>query len=49
MASSIDGKPVAGKTVSMVGEIIDLILWTSEQADDYDDVLLEEFGYEHQL
>lgn len=31
------------------GEIIDLILWTSEQADDYDDVLLTEFGYEHQL
>jgi hypothetical protein len=31
------------------GEIIDLILWTSEQADDYDDILLTEFGYEFQL
>ncbi len=31
------------------GEIIDLILWTSEQADDYDDILLTEFGYEHKL
>jgi hypothetical protein len=31
------------------GEIIDLILWTSENADDYDDILLTEFGYEHKL
>ncbi len=31
------------------GEIIDLILWTSEQADHLDDVLLTEFGYEHSL
>ena len=31
------------------GEIIDLILWTSEQADHFDDVLLSEFGYEHAL
>lgn len=31
------------------GEIIDLILWTSEQADDYDDILLTEFGYEYKL
>ena len=31
------------------GEIIDLILWTSEQADHFDDVLLTEFGYEHAL
>jgi hypothetical protein len=31
------------------GEIIDLILWTSEKADDYDDILLTEFGYEHKL
>ena len=31
------------------GEIINLILWTSEQADDYDDILLTEFGYEFQL
>lgn len=31
------------------GEIIDLILWTSEQADDYDNILLAEFGDEHEL
>ena len=31
------------------GEIIDLLLWTSEQADHFDDVLLSEFGYEHAL
>jgi hypothetical protein len=31
------------------GEIIDLILWTSEQADRFDDMLLTEFGYEHEL
>ena len=31
------------------GEIIDLILWTSEQADRFDDMLLTEFGYEHTL
>ena len=31
------------------GEIIDLILWTSEQADHFDDVLLSQFGYEHAL
>ena len=31
------------------GEVIDLILWTSEQADHFDDVLLSEFGYEHAL
>lgn len=30
-------------------EIIDLILWTSEHADHLDDVLLQEFGYEHKL
>lgn len=30
-------------------DIIDLVLWTSERADDLDDVLLEEFGYEHSL
>ena len=27
-------------------EVIDLILWTSQQADHFDDVLLKEFGYE---
>jgi len=26
------------------GEVIDLILWTSEQADAYDDILIGEFG-----
>ena len=31
------------------GEIIDLLLWTSEQADHFDDVLLEEFGHENRL
>lgn len=30
-------------------ELIDLIIWTAEQADLYDDVLLGEFGYEHAL
>ena len=29
------------------GEIIDLLLWTSEQADHFDDMLLTEFGHEH--
>ena len=31
------------------GEIIDLILHTSEQADHYDDVLLSEFGWKYEL
>ncbi len=31
------------------GEVIDLLLWTSEQADHFDDVLLAEFGNEHRL
>lgn len=26
------------------GEVLDLILWTSQQADHYDDLLLEQFG-----
>ena len=30
-------------------EVVDLILWTSQQADRFDDVLLKEFGYEHAL
>ena len=29
------------------GEVIDLLLWTSEQADHFDDLLLTEFGHEH--
>ena len=40
------GRPIEDLDPS---EIIDLILWTSEQADYFDDVLLEEFGYEHRL
>lgn len=31
------------------GEVIDLLLWTSEQADHFDDVLLAEFGNEHRI
>ena len=31
------------------GELIDLILWTSEYADDLDDELLAEFGHENAL
>ena len=34
------GRPI---TDLDAGEVIDLILWTSEQADHYDDVLLEAF------
>ncbi len=41
----------AGRPVEDIdpGEVIDLVLWTSEQADHFDDVLLSEFGYEHAL
>ncbi len=44
-------RPASGRPVEDLdpGEIIDLILWTSEKADHYDDILLEEFGYEHEL
>jgi len=35
------GRPVADLDP---GELIDLILWTSEYADQLDDVLLGEFG-----
>ncbi|GMR12225.1 MAG: hypothetical protein BMS9Abin29_0414 [Gemmatimonadota bacterium] len=31
------------------GEVIDLLIWTSEQADHFDDVLLTEFGHAHSL
>ena len=54
-AFSVDDEGVvyltAGRPVENLdpGEIIDLILWTSEQADHFDDVLLTEFGYEHAL
>lgn len=30
-------------------ELVDLIIWTAEQADHLDDLLLEEFGYELRL
>jgi hypothetical protein len=30
-------------------EVVDLLLWTSEQADRFDDILLKEFGHEHSL
>jgi hypothetical protein len=29
------------------GEVIDLILWTTEQADEIDDLLLTEYGYDN--
>ena len=29
------------------GELVDLVLWTAEQADYFDDILLTEFGYEN--
>jgi hypothetical protein len=54
-AFSVTGEGVvfltAGRPVEDLdpGEIIDLILWTSEQADHFDDVLLSEFGYEYAL
>ena len=40
------GRPVADLDP---GELIDLILWTSEYADDLDDQLLAEFGSENAL
>ncbi len=40
------GRPVADLDP---GELIDLILWTSEYADDLDDKLLAEFGSENAL
>ena len=41
----------AGRPVTDLdpGELIDLILWTSEYADDIDDQLLAEFGSENAL
>jgi len=29
------------------GELVDLVLWTAEQADYFDDILMTEFGHEH--
>ncbi len=54
-AFSIDGDGLvwltAGRPVEDLdpGELIDLILWTSEYADDLDDELLAEFGSENAL
>ena len=54
-AFSIDGDGLvyltAGRPVEDLdpGEFIDLILWTSEYADDLDDELLAEFGSENAL
>ena len=54
-AFSIDDNGVvfltAGRPVEDLdpGELIDLILWTSEYADDLDDQLLAEFGSENAL
>ena len=39
-------RPVADLDSS---EVIDLILWTSDKADDLDDKLLTEFGYQYQF
>ena len=54
-AFSIDGDGLvyltAGRPVEDLdpGELIDLILWTAEYADDLDDELLAEFGSENAL
>ena len=54
-AFSIDGDGLvcltAGRPVEDLdpGELIDLILWTSEYADNIDDELLAEFGSENAL
>ena len=54
-AFSIDGDGIvcltSGRPVEDLdpGELIDLILWTSEYADDLDDELLAEFGSENAL
>jgi hypothetical protein len=43
MVSLVAARPVLDLDSS---EVVDLILWTSQQADRFDDVLLKEFGYE---
>ena len=43
MVSLVSARPVLDLDPS---EVVDLILWTSQQADRFDDVLLKEFGYE---
>jgi hypothetical protein len=42
---------MAGRPVTDLdpGEAIDLILWTADRADRFDDLLLGEFGAEHAL
>lgn len=46
VVSLLAARPVLDLDAS---EVVDLILWTSEQADRLDDLLLTEFGYEHAL
>ena len=54
-AFSVDDEQVAWLTSAYPvahldpSEVIDLLLWTAEQADHYDDVLLGEFGQEHRI
>jgi hypothetical protein len=31
------------------GEVLDLVLWTAEKADSFDDILIGEFGHDHRL
>lgn len=40
---------IAGRTTMDLdpGELVDLVLWTAEQADYFDDILLAEFGHGH--
>jgi antitoxin (DNA-binding transcriptional repressor) of toxin-antitoxin stability system len=54
-AFSVDGQGIvllmAGRPVADLdpGEAIDLILWTADRADSFDDLLLGEFGAEHAI
>lgn len=40
------GRPLEDLDAS---EVLDLVLWTAERADDLDDILIGEFGHEHRL
>jgi hypothetical protein len=46
-----DGRVVlsAGRSTQDLdpGELVDIVLWTAEQADYFDDILLTEFGHDH--
>ncbi len=54
-AFSLDGEGIvrlqAGRPIEdmQAGELIDLIVWTADQADRLDDILLDEFGRENEL